>query len=208
MDDKLLVRVIHCLAQRHKEPEFVFNRKRALVAETVDGHAIDQFHDKIGDSVAARTAVEQPSDIRVIEPRENLTFARKSNDGAPMPNSAVENLDCDSLRNLAVDTLGSKDRAHSASADLLTGDEWPESLAHASGGAGRAADNRAQKTVGTRFRRKQFPQLSANFFRSLDAIKVLLPLRWRKVEYLTEKVAQNLLIDRFASHRDQKYSQF
>src|ERR1700684_2572506 len=126
MDDQLLVRVVHCLAQRQKESEFVFNRKRVLVAETIDGDTVDQFHDEIGHSVAARTAVEQPRDIRVFEPRENLTLARKSNGGAVLPKSAVENLDGDGLRKLTVDALGSKNRAHSARTDQLTGDERAE----------------------------------------------------------------------------------
>ena len=70
MDDQPLVREVDGAAYQPEQRDPLAERE-ALLAVRGDRDALDVLHDEVGHAVL-RAAVEQPRDVRVLEPGEDL----------------------------------------------------------------------------------------------------------------------------------------
>ena len=78
MDDEVLVRVLHRVADRAEQLEPLARRQLPASSQySVDRLAVDVLHHEVGLPVVGRAAVEEPRDVRVLEPGQDLPLARK-----------------------------------------------------------------------------------------------------------------------------------
>ena len=74
MDDPLLMRVLHGLADRHEEFEAILRREPQLVAELVERQAVDQLHHEERLAVGRHAGVEHLGDVGVVHHRQRLAL--------------------------------------------------------------------------------------------------------------------------------------
>src|SRR5690242_6508949 len=67
VDDEVLVRVLHRVTDGGHEVEPLRGRKRVGGAITVDRLAVDMLHREPGNAVLRHSAVDEPSDARMLE---------------------------------------------------------------------------------------------------------------------------------------------
>ncbi len=78
MDDQVLVGVMDGGADRQEQLEPPAKRKLVRTAVFIEGDPFDVLHHQIGVALLGGAAVEQAGDIRVFEPRQDLTFEQKA----------------------------------------------------------------------------------------------------------------------------------
>ncbi len=117
MDDEILVSELHRFADAQQQPQHTRHVERALARELRDRHAFDVFHRQIRRAVGTDAAVDEPRDVRMLEPREDLPLLAKAQQQARR--RIRELLDRDALLELAVAAFGQPDLAHAAGADAF-----------------------------------------------------------------------------------------
>jgi len=80
MNDALLVRVLHGLANLNEQLQPLRGRELGLIAVLRQGDAVDQFHHEVGPARVGRAGVEDVGDVRVIHQGQSLTFGLKAGD--------------------------------------------------------------------------------------------------------------------------------
>ncbi len=88
------------------------------VAILIDRQAFDQLHHKVGHAFFRRAAIEQPSDVWMIEAGQDLPLVLETIDDEIRVPARSEQLDGDLLLVLVVRADGSVDLTHAANADL------------------------------------------------------------------------------------------
>src|SRR6187455_740280 len=79
MDDELAVRVVHRVAHDAEQSQALGRGELVRIAIIVNGFsALDQFHHEVRQAVFGRAAIEQPSDVRMVQSRENLPFVAEA----------------------------------------------------------------------------------------------------------------------------------
>jgi hypothetical protein len=118
VDEQVLMRVLHGRTNLNEEFQPLGNRKLVGVAIFVDRQAFDQVHHKVGHTILRRAAIEQPSDVWMIEAGQDLPLILETIDDKVRVLTRADQLDCDLLLVLVVCAEGSVDLAHPANADL------------------------------------------------------------------------------------------
>jgi hypothetical protein len=119
MDDQVLMRVLHCIADLSEQLQPLFDRQLPLPAPVRDRHAFDVLEHDVRGAVFCCAPIEEPCDVRVFEVRQNLAFVTESRDrGAPIQ-IEFERLDGDLFVKLIVIADGKVDRAHSTAAERM-----------------------------------------------------------------------------------------
>ena len=72
VDDPLLVRVLHRLADRDEQLQPLAGRQPPLVAVLGDRDALDQLHDEVGAARVGGAGVEDPGDVGVVHQGQGL----------------------------------------------------------------------------------------------------------------------------------------
>ncbi len=116
MHDQAAVRVAHRVAHGQEEAQARRDVEPRLVAVAIDRRALDVFHDEVWQAVGGRAAVEQPRDVRMFQPCQDLAL------GPELPHAlrieqAAHHLDGDLLQELVVVAFGEVDGAHAAFAE-------------------------------------------------------------------------------------------
>ena len=118
VDDALLMRVLHRLADRDEQFQPLPRREVVLVAVAGDGHALDEIHDEVRPATAGGAAVQHAGDVRVVHQGQRLPLGLEAGDDLPGVHAGLDQLDGDqALDRLGL--LGHPDAAHAALADLL-----------------------------------------------------------------------------------------
>jgi hypothetical protein len=103
-----------------------------LFAKLCDRSSVDELHRQVEFAVLRNTAVQQPSDVRVIEGCENLPLLPKAFSKEIAREWQVDELNRDLLLKLAVIAMRKVNRSHSTSAqqpvDLVRPKGAPRSL--------------------------------------------------------------------------------
>jgi hypothetical protein len=101
MDDALLMRVLHRLADRHEQLQTLLRRQVFLVAVLGNGQALDQLHDEIGSCRVRRASVQHLGDVGVVHHRQRLAFLLEAGNHLVRVHSRLDDLN----RNLALHRL-------------------------------------------------------------------------------------------------------
>src|ERR1700674_2717871 len=129
---------LYCRTNLKEEFQPVGSREFVSVAIFINGMAFDQLHHKVGHALFRRAAIEQPSDIGMIEAGEDLPLILETIDNEIRVLTRADQLDCDLLLVLVVCAEGSVDLTHAANADL------PHDLV----GADTSAEERVRRNLG------------------------------------------------------------
>src|ERR1700690_998931 len=97
----------------------------------MDRPALDVFHGNVGRPVVSHATIQQPGDVGMLQPGQNLAIAPKSFEAFRAGNASADHFDGDLFLELAVVALTEEYGSHSAAADFFHQPVWP----HA--GAGR-----------------------------------------------------------------------
>ena len=118
MDDQVLMRMLHRRAHVGEETQPRADVQPVIVAVGGDAAPVHILHDQIGTSVGGESAIEQPRDLRVDQSRKNLPFGEEPLVQWVVGVGRVNQLDGDTLLELAVGSLGEVDDTHAAAAEL------------------------------------------------------------------------------------------
>jgi hypothetical protein len=75
MHHEMPVCMLHRRANTQEKAKALPNAQLPLAAVFSDPHAIDIFHDDVGQILADGASIQQPRDVRVIQAGQNLPFA-------------------------------------------------------------------------------------------------------------------------------------
>ncbi len=134
MDDEVGVGEGDGGAELAEQEEALPEEEVVLVAELVEGDAVDELHGEIGLAVGGDAAIEEAGDGRVFEAGKDLAFAEEAEAGGFGVEGAEEEFDGGFLLEAAFVAGGEEDFAHAAGADA--GFEAPGADACASGDRG------------------------------------------------------------------------
>ncbi len=118
VDDALLMRVLHRLADRHEEFQPLFGGEPGLVAELGQRQAVDQLHDEERLAGGRQAAVEHLGDVGMIHHRQRLPLLLEALQHGLRVHAGLDQLQ----RHLALDRLGllgDPDLAHAPFADFF-----------------------------------------------------------------------------------------
>ena len=104
------------VADHQEQPQPIGHGQPARVGVAVDRLAGHVLHDQVGQAVVGGAAVEQPGDVAVFQPRQDLPLVAE----LPHPlgvEQAAHHLDRHLLQELVVVALGEIDGAHPALAE-------------------------------------------------------------------------------------------
>ncbi len=80
MDDPLLVRVLHGLANLYQQLDPIAKRQRLLLTELRNRRSIDEFHDQEWLSACIDSTVKYLGDVMVLHHRQCLPFGFETRD--------------------------------------------------------------------------------------------------------------------------------
>ena len=101
VDDALLMRVLHGLADGDEQLQSLAGRQVLLVTELRDGDAVDQFHDEVRPARIRRPGVKHFCDVGMIHHRQCLFFGLEPRDHLPRVHTGLDDLQ----RNASLDRL-------------------------------------------------------------------------------------------------------
>src|SRR5205085_5790677 len=93
VDHQVLVGVAHGRADGLKELQSVRNGQLTSIAVQVNRLAFNVLHDEVGQAVAGRAAIQQASDVGVIEHGQDLALTAKSQNDIVGIQSAADDFD-------------------------------------------------------------------------------------------------------------------
>jgi hypothetical protein len=118
VDDPLLVRVLHGLADQDEQLQPFPGREAMPVAVLGDGHALDQLHHEVRAAGRRAAGIEDLGDVRVVHHRQRLPLRFEPRDDRTRVQAQLDDLDRHLARH-GLRLLGAEDGTHAAFADLL-----------------------------------------------------------------------------------------
>ena len=128
MHDEVAVRRGHGVAAVVQEAEPLVDAEAVRAAVARDRLAFDELHHEVGPSVLGGSSVEEPRDVRMLEPREDAPLAREPGEHFVRRHSAAQQLDRDALLEEPVRALGQEDLAHAAPPETAEDTVRPDPL--------------------------------------------------------------------------------
>src|SRR5690606_6094283 len=116
--DGLLKRAVHSRADLLTQSNAHYHAEPASTAVDIDGFAVDVFEDEVRRSVGSASAVEQTSDVRMLQRGENLALHAQTAVHLRREDSCAHELDGDELLILFVRALGEPYVPHAAGAEF------------------------------------------------------------------------------------------
>ncbi len=118
MDDALLVRVLHRIADRRKQREALGRGELVFVAVARDRHAAHQLHHEIRPPARGDAGIEDPRDMRVLHERERLPLGLEARDDRLRVHAQLDHLERDHAAQRLL-LLRHPHHAHAAFAEAL-----------------------------------------------------------------------------------------
>ena len=112
------MRVGHRGADLQEDLQPLIDREATRLAILVDRQTVDVLHHEIREALAARAAVKQPRDVRMLESREDLALVSKALQHGVAIHAALDELDGGAHLELRIVALAKKDGAHAAATQL------------------------------------------------------------------------------------------
>ena len=119
MNNKVLMRVVHCSADLQEELQTSSKRKIVFFAIFSDGLTFNQLHHQVGNSLFGSASVKKPGKVGMVETSENLPFVLEACEHGTAVLACADELECDFLAVLVVGAEGAIHLSHSALADLF-----------------------------------------------------------------------------------------
>ncbi len=126
--DLVLVRELHRRADVEKDAQAAFEPDFVLAAVLEQRQTLDVFHREIRIAVGGDAAVDEMSDVRVVQTRENLPLAQEAAMHRFRIEPGADELERDALLELAVVALGEPDYAHAAGAEFAQQPPRPDAV--------------------------------------------------------------------------------
>jgi hypothetical protein len=117
VDDGLLVRVLHALADAGEQLEPVARGELAPVAVVGDGLALDILHHEVGAAAVGGAGVEDLRDAGMVHQRQRLALGVEARDDRARVHALLDDLQRDAPPANGLGLLGLVDVAHAARAD-------------------------------------------------------------------------------------------
>ena len=118
MDDSLLVRMLHGVADLNKQLQPFLHAQPVLVTVLGDLDTIDQFHHEVRPARVGGAGIEDSGDIRMIHQGQGLALGLEPCDHIPCIHTQLDNLKGDAAANRLF-LLGHIDDAATAFPKLL-----------------------------------------------------------------------------------------
>lgn len=112
------MRVLHRVADRAKQFQACWLGKFLLFAVRRDGRTCDIFQHDVMPPVGGRATIQQPRNIWMFEPRQNLSFLAKALHNLITTNAGPDEFDRHLFMKSFVHPMRQKHRAHAAPPDL------------------------------------------------------------------------------------------
>src|SRR5689334_13214892 len=149
------MRVGDGVAHAGEELEACVERQMPRRAVVVDRLAIDELHGEVRQPVRRQAAVDEASDVGVLEQGENATLLDEATDDARI--AVLNELEGDALLELPIGTLGEEDASHAAAADLANDAERADAIGRAASCSGGGLEERRCDRGGGRLERAVRP---------------------------------------------------
>lgn len=127
--DEGLVRVLGGVAHDAEQAQPFFDRQPLPVAMSGDRAPVHVLHDEIGRALGREAGIEQASDVRVREPRQDVRLGLEPRRGGERLRRPAKELQRDLLLVLAIGPFGQIHRSHPAMPDDV--DDEPRAEPHA-----------------------------------------------------------------------------
>ena len=92
VNDALLMRMLHGLADGDEELQSLAGRQMLLVAELRDRNAMDEFHHEVRPATVGRARIEHLGDVGVVHQRQGLAFGLEPGDHLPRVHPRLDDL--------------------------------------------------------------------------------------------------------------------
>ena len=112
VEDRLLVGMVHRVADRHEQLEPLAQAQPVAVAVVGDGHAAHQLHDEVRSAVVGGPRIEHAGDVRVLHECQRPPLALEAPDDLLAVHSRLDHLE----GHLTPDRLGLRGAPHAAEA--------------------------------------------------------------------------------------------
>ena len=119
MQDQLAVRMSDGCEHFEEQPHARANIERARLTPAIQRRTLHVLQNEVRLPVVGHTGIDQPRDVRVIQPREYLAFLPKALDPLRIHQREIEELDCRAPFEAAVDTTREPHGAHTALSERL-----------------------------------------------------------------------------------------
>ena len=118
MDDALLVRMLHALADLHEQLQAVLGAQPVPVAMLGDRDTAHELHGEVGPALLGRPGVEDAGNVGMVHQGQGLALGLEAGDDLLGVHAALDQLERD-LAPHRLALLGGPDLAHPAFAELL-----------------------------------------------------------------------------------------
>jgi hypothetical protein len=147
MDDPLLVRVLHRVADGEEELQSLARAQPVVIAGLGDRHALDQFHDEVGPTALRRPGIVDLGDVGVVHQRQRLPLGLEPGDHLLRVHPRLDDLQGHPPAH-GPGLLGDVDDAHPPLADRLHQPVRPDDGARAFDETRKAGRDRRRRCRG------------------------------------------------------------
>src|SRR6478672_5605839 len=122
MNNQIPMRKLHRGADLQKQLQSL--TRRQLLRDCKSSHrcADDVVHDEVGQTIAGRACIEEPRDIWVIEPGQDLAFRSETAQDLSRVGASIQYLDRDLFLKLTISALCQENGAHPPAAKFTDDD--------------------------------------------------------------------------------------
>src|SRR4051812_40879056 len=110
------MRKLHCGADPQKQFQSLPGRQFLRQCKSSDRCADNVVHDEVRQTISGCACIEQPGDIWMIEPRQDLAFRSKTAQDLGGIGASIEYLDRNLFLKVTISALCQKNRAHPTAA--------------------------------------------------------------------------------------------
>src|SRR5256886_4049241 len=122
MNNLISMRKFHRVADLQKELQSLTRRQLLRNCKSSHRRADNIVHDEVGQTIVGRACIEQPCDIWVIEPGQDLAFRSETAQDLSRVGASIQYLDRNLFLKLTISTLRQKYCAHPTAAKFTDDD--------------------------------------------------------------------------------------
>src|SRR5579864_54019 len=133
MDNKVLMRIMHCRTDLQEQQKPLLDCEPVHVAVEVRWLAIDVLHDEVRNSILVFTRIQQSCNVRVLEIGQNLTLMPEEPQAALGKRCAVQQFNGDFFAETVIGSMCAVYLSHPTASDLRVNSIGAKILAHKPG---------------------------------------------------------------------------
>src|SRR6476660_3444252 len=128
MNNQIPMRKFNRGADLQEQLQSLTRRQPLRDCKSSSRYADNVVHDEVGETIVRRACIEQPRDIWVIEPGQDLAFRSEAAQDLSRVGASIQYLDCDLFFKLTISALCQENCAHPAAAKFTDDDIRPHAL--------------------------------------------------------------------------------